>query len=160
MHQRFRHCRQGLIGLSQALLATLLLALPATASPVGVAGFLDTEHALHSQLAAEIRDGRTSEAEALMIALRAVFADGELVAEYSRLNQVPLRCATSLLRAASDPRSGLRSELSASDIGQIDISETLRDGYVLAGFDPGISTTVAGILDGTIETGELENSQS
>ncbi len=126
MHQRFRHRRQGLVVLSQALLAALLLAVPAEASPVGVAGFLDTAHALHSRLATEVRDGQTSDTQALMIALRAVFAPGELAAEYSRLNLVPLRCATPLVRAASDPGSGL----STSELAQID---AWRHGDLMAG---------------------------
>jgi hypothetical protein len=84
--------------------ALLLLALPSVAR---AQEYFDVTHPLHARLAEDVREGRTTQAQALMIALQAVFVPEDLDRDYAPLSSTPLRCATALLRAAGDPDSGL-----------------------------------------------------
>lgn len=77
------------------------------ASPVAAQEFLDPAHPLHARLADEIVQGRVTREDAMMTALRAVFAPAELAPAYRGLATEPLRCATPLLRVALAPESGL-----------------------------------------------------
>ena len=101
-----RHHRPGLFGAVRVCLVLLAVAI---ASPAAAQGYLDPAHPLHARLADDIAQGRVTEADALMTALRAVFAPEDLQPAYAALTVEPLRCATSLLRAVDSSLTDLNS---------------------------------------------------
>jgi len=48
----------------------------------------------------------------------------------------------------------------AGDIDVVNISQRIEDGYVLAGFDPGVGSIIAGILDGSISEIDMAQPQN
>jgi hypothetical protein len=94
-------------GLLRAVRVSLALLALAVASPAVAQEYLDPGHPLHARLMDDIAQGRVTRADALMTAVRAVFAPAELQTGYAPLATEPLRCATPLVRAVDNPASGL-----------------------------------------------------